>query len=404
MSFAVVLWTPLPCGALDSTDLERSVDYGAPVFQPVSRFVRDSISEPVAPYELIPGKAASEWAFSIAPYGWSPALHSKVSLFEFPELAYRFGPIEVLSKLDWAVFLRGEVRKGRWGVLADGMYARFSLEADPKGPLYKTASATLHQSIDSLALAFRVVDDKRGFLDLYAGGRYYFMGVDASANPSSAGIQQLASSGADRIADAMLRRADEIIQENKGIAVEALVDRLRSEVASRAREWIAENPPDVRDLMKLKKWRDSLEPGAVRDYLEALAAEKVAQAKGTVTEAMTKRVAAAKDKLANAMAQGIEKKLPRDASQDQWWIDPIIGIRAQINFTHWLYLSLQGDVGGFGAGSEIAWFAQAALGANLTRNTSLELGYRYMYFDYTTNAFAMTASMPGFYGGMVFRF
>ncbi len=335
LSLAAALWSHLPCDALDSTDLKRPVDYGAPVFQPISRLVRDHISQPIAPYELVPGKPASEWAFSIAPYGWSPALHTKVSLFEFPELAFRFGPLEVLSKLEWAVFLRGEVRKGRWGVLADGMYARFSLEADPKGTLYSSASATLHQSIDSLALAFRVVDDKRGFLDLYAGGRYYFMGVDASANTSSSGIQQIATSGTNRITDALAGRASEIIQENEGIAAGALADRLGSEVASRVGDWIAENPPDMRDLMKLKKWLETLEPGAVREYLEALAAEKVAQAKGTATAAMHKRVAAAKDKLANAMAQGIEQKLPRHVSQDQWWIDPIIGIRAQFNFTHW---------------------------------------------------------------------
>jgi hypothetical protein len=57
-------------------------------------------------------------------------------------------------------------------------------------------------------------------------------------------------------------------------------------------------------------------------------------------------------------------------------------LRGQINFTRWLFLALQGDVGGFGAGSQIAWFASGSIGINITRNVFLETGYRYFYMDY----------------------
>jgi hypothetical protein len=57
-------------------------------------------------------------------------------------------------------------------------------------------------------------------------------------------------------------------------------------------------------------------------------------------------------------------------------------LRSQIYFTRWLFLALQGDVGGFGAGSQIAWFAGGSIGINITRNVFLETGYRFFYMDY----------------------
>ena len=83
----------------------------------------------------------------------------------------------MLTKLNWAAFLNAEVRKGRWGLIADGFYAKFSVSGSPSGPLYQSANATLNQSMDSLVAAFRVVDDRRYFADLYAGARYNYMGV-----------------------------------------------------------------------------------------------------------------------------------------------------------------------------------------------------------------------------------
>ena len=63
-------------------------------------------------------------------------------------------------------------------------------------------------------------------------------------------------------------------------------------------------------------------------------------------------------------------------------MDPIVGLRGQINFTRWLFLAAQGDVGGFGAGSQFAWNAQTTLGVNFARNIFSELEYRCLYTDY----------------------
>lgn len=89
--------------------------------------------------------------------------------------------------------------------------------------------------------------------------------------------------------------------------------------------------------------------------------------------------------LAKAISCEIEKALPSSVEGGQWWVDPMIGLRCQINLTRWLFLALQGDVGGFGAGSNIAWNAQGSVGVNITRHVFAEVGWRYFYMDYARN-------------------
>ena len=70
-------------------------------------------------------------------------------------------------------------------------------------------------------------------------------------------------------------------------------------------------------------------------------------------------------------------------------------MRGQINFTRWFFLALQGDVGGFTAGSQIAWLATGTLGINFTRNIFVEAGYRYYYVDYTSGSFSYKVAEAG---------
>jgi len=372
----------------------------------IRSWMEDNVENPIEPFELVPGKPASDWAFKLEPYGWLPAFDSNLAIRNFPPIGFRLSPIQVLEKLDWGIFMAGEVRKGRWGVMADGMYAQFSASGNSQNPLYKSASVQFQQSITSLALAFRVIDRKSGYLDFYAGGRAYYLGVDASAQLDANEIQHVAEAGADRVTSQLSQYASELIKENVNISADALAEHLKSGISERVLDRVAENSPEIKDLIKIKKKIEGLDPNlpAIRDYLRALAQEKVAQAAGKLTPALQQKVASAKQNLANETARRLEDRLPLQVAKSQWWIDPIIGFRSQWNFTHWLYLNTQADVGGFGAGSQIAWFVQSALGFNLTRNTSLELGYRYLYFNYVGSQLSLESNLPGVYAGVIFRF
>ncbi len=130
----------------------------------------------------------------------------------------------------------------------------------------------------------------------------------------------------------------------------------------------------------------------------------MAEARLRVDAQAQARAAQAEKKLSKAIARRIENALPTFASGDQWWVDPIIGLRGQVNFTCWLFLAVQGDVGGFGAGSWFAANVTATLGVNITRNIFLETGYRFFYMDRSNDGFTYNAGEYGLFSGIGLKF
>ena len=321
---------PAGAAAPDAAGGEQRLD------APVSAWLRNHVVSPAEPFELVPGKSADAWGFVIEPYGWSPGLYGTIGIGELPSASIAASPIDVLRKLDWALFVRGEIRKGRWGVLADGFYAKFSANADPGQGLYRDISAGMQQSMVTVALAYRVVTDKAFFVDVYAGGRYNYMGASASADLNAAGIDALSGKMVDTAA---AHFAPSLLAKYPGLKSVPLTGLQRARAAA------------VREL-----------------------------------------------------SRRITDKLPTSVDKSAWWIDPLVGLRGQVNFTRWLFLAAQADAGGFGAGSQMTWNTQATLGVNFSRHIAFEAGYRYMYIDYEKNNFHSQLNMPGVFGGLVFKF
>jgi hypothetical protein len=67
---------------------------------------------------------------------------------------------------------------------------------------------------------------------------------------------------------------------------------------------------------------------------------------------------------------------------DVTWVDPIVGFQLAQNFSDKVNFMFEGDVGGFGAGSQIAVTAWPQIGIRLSRTGTLVLGYRIIYVDY----------------------
>lgn len=77
-------------------------------------------------------------------------------------------------------------------------------------------------------------------------------------------------------------------------------------------------------------------------------------------------------------------------SGDVTWVDPIVGLRLRHQFVPGHELTLSGDVGGFGAGSEFSWQAVGAYRFQFHKTQSVTwsgmLGYRALYVDYSKGA------------------
>lgn len=383
---------------------EESVKHS--LFDPVGDFVDDSILRPKTPFELVPGKDPNAWAFAVEPYLWLTSLEGKAAVGSFPALDIDFGAGTVLRHLDWGIMGKAEVRKGRWGVIGDGFFAQLSGGASLEGNLYKSGDLVLQQAFASLALAYRVIDDRRGFLDVYAGARYNYLGLNVNLNTDSAGISDFSTEIVNRVAGGVDTVLSDILGKIGNLSPADLASLAQGALAGDKLENLARAPDEFRKILGAKRLAEILSaknPVFAR-YISAQADARVAAAKGNLTSGLQARAEAARKKLAGQLAKELEEALPTGIEGDRWWVDPIIGMRAQVNLTRWLYLGAQGDVGGFGAGSQITWNVQAAFGVNFTRNVYAELGYRYMYVDYDHDNFLYLMNSFGIYSSFGVKF
>ncbi len=444
---------------------------------PIESFATDSILRPTAPFQLLPGKDPNGWSFVIEPYVWAMAINGKTGVGSLPAMSVNQDAINVIRHLDWAIFAKGEVRKGRWGVLGDGYYAALSASGDLGGNLYKEGSLQMQQALASLALSYRIIDDRRGFLDLYAGARYNYLGIQVDLTSDQAGIQDLSTGITNRVAQRIDQQVSAAVQAVRAEVLAAvqvakqsidsqvandvnslparITNDVRARVDTRALEAVAEDARTRRDRRSLRDLADrglrqrgisersdrelrraGITPrradplrgfysdlrtideietvrdghrrqrtrGALVEYLRAAVDLEIAKVRGEVTGDLEKRANAAKAKASKELAADIGEALPTSGAGDQWWIDPIIGLRGQLNITRWLFLAGQGDVGGFGVGSQITWNTQATIGFNFTRNIFAELGYRYMYVDYNKNNFLYQMNSFGLFSSIGVKF
>jgi hypothetical protein len=77
------------------------------------------------------------------------------------------------------------------------------------------------------------------------------------------------------------------------------------------------------------------------------------------------------------------------------WIDPVIGLRTRTYLNDWLFIPIRGDIGGFGANSELTWQAFAGVGAQISRWAALVIGYRSLGYNYDQANFEYNVNTHG---------
>jgi hypothetical protein len=92
------------------------------------------------------------------------------------------------------------------------------------------------------------------------------------------------------------------------------------------------------------------------------------------------------------------------AGQTESWIDPVFGARGRLNLNKGLFLNLNGDVGGFGVGSQQTYQIYTGMGKEFKKKFSMLMGYRYMYVDYKNGGFLYNTHMSGLQAGFNIRF
>ena len=120
---------------------------------------------------LAPGLAAADTEWLLAPYGWLPTV-SVDQTFDDGSGGGSGGGAEVLSKIDFAVMLRAEVARGRWGAMLDYIYVSLADQTtySPLPAINIDIDGNLDLEVVELGGFYRLSGESRG-LDLLLGLR-----------------------------------------------------------------------------------------------------------------------------------------------------------------------------------------------------------------------------------------
>jgi len=114
----------------------------------------------------------------------------------------------------------------------------------------------------------------------------------------------------------------------------------------------------------------------------------------------------------NYLSSNLRTDGPLQASSvdgSKTWFDPMVGLqlRTPENGKRW-HAQVYAEIGGFGVGSDLAWQVFPTIGVNLTRQASLEFGYRWLDLDYASGEdatlFKYDVLTQGPIVGFAFRF
>jgi hypothetical protein len=86
------------------------------------------------------------------------------------------------------------------------------------------------------------------------------------------------------------------------------------------------------------------------------------------------------------------------------WIDPLIIARVEVPVAERCYVGLTGDIGGFGAASDLTWRLGLTAGYSITEKIDVLVGYRHMDTDYEDNGLVYDVANSGFGAGLKVSF
>lgn len=86
------------------------------------------------------------------------------------------------------------------------------------------------------------------------------------------------------------------------------------------------------------------------------------------------------------------------------WVDPVVGFHLRHELSEQWFTMLRGEIGGFGAGSDLTWQVMGGVGYRTSDTTSVFLGYRHLAIDYSKHDFVFDTETSGFILGVNFSF
>ncbi len=93
---------------------------------------------------------------------------------------------------------------------------------------------------------------------------------------------------------------------------------------------------------------------------------------------------------------------PSPLSDTQQWVEPFVGGTLFVDALDWLDVSLRGDVGGFGAGSDLTWNVIGMLYFRPADFMTIDVGYRVLDVNYERSDYEYRGQLHGALIGVAF--
>ena len=356
-----------------------------------------------------------------------------------------------------------EARKNRWGLLMDGVYVRLSDDSETPGPFFNIVDTTVENATLDLALAYRLVKKRRGWLDVIVGGRYVNVSTDLGLTPDYEAVGEISSAVVGGIVAAALDTVEagvkneaEDVSEYLASFVSGAGDAARDELRDKVQSGVEETVEDILDRIGSKvpsgkgtdialgggrgtvgdMIRDKIS-GGIQDRLDDLgdalrdavaeeakkriearfdeikgnaeeikkeihraAEEAIVDLKNRASKKVKNAIEEAEKKLATVIEDGMIKAADADLEASREWVDPYVGLRGRLNLTERTYIGGRADIGGLGVGSDLMLHLFGGVGYHLNRHVELEAGWRYLSVDYDKDNFRYDIEYSGFVCGM----
>jgi hypothetical protein len=341
----------------------------------------------------------------------------------------------LLKNLDMIALAGLEGRQGKWGFILEGMYLDLAATGSTPGRLLTTIDVGYQQLIAEGTVTYRLWESDRGFLELLAGVRYYWVGADLGLNVNPSGAQAVGQDVSARIVNRTVSAVRAELDRRLSADLAALptaasdlsagvLDRfnndvrpqvepirdvvsqvIRDEIGADRSTGISLSIVERREVQALVNSYVRAKVAADIEARRAAASAAVAAARSGARAQAQQALAQAEARLAKGLEDAILDAIPNSTISDsKGWVDPIIGLRCKILLTDDLYFVARADYGGFGVSSEANYNLYGAIGKKVKENITIETGIRHMGVDYADGGFLYDASFTGPFSAVMIHF
>jgi hypothetical protein len=309
-------------------------------------------------------KTTEPWEINVGGPGWLANVSGFTGFHGVnPYVNVGIGQILKHTNFIFAFGGEAEVRKGRFGALGDLLYLDAQAGVPGTG-LVSRVGLGMQQFLGEFFGSYRVIQGPCGWLDLLAGFRGTYIGVQTGLNANEPAIDATSTRLVDDFAQQLATSSSDLQLLIQQHIVSGLTSLEGRHPPLPVGPLFGDQPAKIGDLVKAQI--ESQQPELVA-AIRAGAQAKVVQLKAQLTSQLTNTLTG---------------QLNRSLSFYDDWFDPLIGVRGRLNLSKAFYLTAETDVGGFGIGSDFAWQGYAALGCQITRIVYSEVGYRALYDDF----------------------